>query len=224
MSIYSIWFHGIFTYVYFGLFWVYETVYSGEYCKSYFLLIFFICKKRGFFRIGKKTALYHYSGVFAVIAQKKLLTALFYFTLVIGLQKFHESVLYCTCKVFIFAVAFRIEHLSPAVSWVCKLVLVDRYADSVIILIEKFKPVVHVGTFLIGDTLNAIIVYGNIRISCYFDLIAGNCQQVPEGEQDIQIYALFGCAVYSYTTAVESAMCRIVLNIVGLMLPAYHRI
>lgn len=196
---------------------VHEVAYACIQRKRHLFTIVLCTQHSRLLGVRQESALRHYSGILAVIAQKELLAAELYLPIVVRLQKLPESVLQRTCKGFTVLVAVGVEHLGAAVFCVRELVLVYGQAQGVVRFIEDRQPVVHVGALLLRDTHYSLIVDRPVGVSCHFDLVAVYLQQIAKPKQYVQIYAFLGYALRRRAAAVYAAVWRINLNQVVFM-------
>ena len=138
--------------------------------------------------------------------EKQFFSALFNFPFVLRLKLGNKCILQGLCKNTVVPIGAGIEHLCSAVSGIRELILVNGNTDRRVIFIEQCQPVIHVGTFLIGDSLNALFVNRTIRISGNNNRVAFHLQHCPQMEQNFQIDALFGYAIHGGASAIHPAV------------------
>lgn len=180
--------------------------------ESHFLLVVLRHQQSSLLRVGEKATFHHDSGIFAEIAEEELLAAQLDLTGVVGLEKFHKLGLDPLGEHSILTVDIGIEHLGAAVLWIGELILMDGDTQGVFLTVEDGEPVIHVGAFLVGDTLDPLVVDGRVRIPGHDHLISGHPQQLPEIQQDGEVDVLFHIPRSGRAPAVHAAMPRIQNN------------
>ena len=88
----------------------------------------------------------------------------------------------------------------------------DGNADSIFLAVEYLKSVVHVGAFLRRNALDALVMDGNVTVSCDLYIETADGKNITQFQQYTEVYALFGNSLRRNASAVYAAMWQLNKN------------
>ncbi len=132
---------------------VHQSAVNG---KGGLLLILFCREIVRFLRIGKESALRHYSRNLCFIQQKEVVFRGFDLAGIVRLQILLEGILQFLCEDFGLRVVLAIKDLCSTGGTLLKFVLMDADEDCFRMVLDDFEPLVHIRTFLAADLGSAL--------------------------------------------------------------------